>query len=83
MATALPQYFHNPDYKQQEYYQELLNRMLRDWLNINAGFLLPTFTNAEIAVISPTFPPVRIWYNSNLDKLQFIGSSGIQTITSV
>lgn len=82
-VIGLPQYFHNPEYRMQEYYQELLNRMLNDWFNVNTGFLLPTFSNAEIAAIAATYPPVRIWYNSDLDKLQFVGSSGIQTITSV
>jgi hypothetical protein len=81
--TPLPSYFYNQDYKSQEMYQELFNRLLRDWFNINAGFLIPAFTAAQLAIIAPTYPPVRIWYNVDNNVLQFSSSSGIQTITSV
>lgn len=82
----LPPYFHNPDYAQQEYYQELFNRTIASWFNVSLGFQQPIFTNAEVAIIvglaSP--PPLGThWYNSDLDKMQFLGASGVQTITSV
>jgi hypothetical protein len=55
------------------------------------GINPPTFTTAQItALYSATdankkalLPTGSIWYNSELDKLQFKGASAVQTITSV
>jgi hypothetical protein len=65
-----------------EYYNQELNQTLRDNLS-NDGFVPPTLTNAEAAVIATFMPVGTFWYNSDLDKMQFLGSLAIQTITSV
>lgn len=83
----LPQYFNNPDYKAQEFYQELLNRILRSWFSPSNGFFLPPLTNAEVAILlalTPAVEPPRIWFNSDLGKAQLLVAAGtIETITSV
>lgn len=85
--TNLPQYFSNPDYTEQEYYQELFNRILTQWFSGSMGFFQPTFDNAQVAVlVALAVPPVAgtHWYNSDLDKMQFMGAANtVQTITSV
>lgn len=79
----LPKYirFGNDDDK--EGYHELLNLILTTWFNIN-GFYLPPLTNAQATLVFAANPsPGTMWYNSDLDKIQFAGASAIQTITSV
>jgi len=81
----IPPYQQNVDYFQQEHYQQLLNTILSTWFNAT-GFYQPTLTNAEVTalLLLPSPPPVGThWYNSDLDKMQFIGASAVQTITSV
>jgi len=50
------------------------------------GLSPPNFTTAQINAIVAIIPSIvsvgTTWYNSTLDKLQFLGSSGVQTITS-
>lgn len=83
VATNLPQYAANPDYAAQEYYQQLLSAILLQWFNSD-GFFQPTLTNAQAAAVFALSPPLGThWYNSDLDKMQFVGASAIQTITSV
>lgn len=85
-GVNLPQYAANPDYAQQEYYQELLNTILLQWFNSD-GFFLPSLTNAEVATLIATTPaiqPCRIWFNSDLGKAQLLVATGtVETITSV
>lgn len=85
--TVLPQYFSNSSYEAQEFYQELFNRIITQWFNGNNGFFQPTFTNAEVAVLVALPTPLLAgthWYNSDLDKMQFMGAGNtVQTITSV
>ncbi len=81
----LPNYAANPDYAAQEYYQELLNAILTRWFSRD-GFYQPILTNAQAAAVfalSPRPPLGTHWYNSDLDKMQFVGAAAIQTITSV
>lgn len=84
-ALYIPRYAANPDYAEQEYYQQLLNTILTMWFNPN-GFAQPILTNAQVAIIlaDGTIPAGTHWYNSDLDKMQFIGAGNVaQTITSV
>jgi hypothetical protein len=83
-GLVLPQYATNADYTQQEYYQQELNTRLLQWFNAN-GFANATLTQAQVqAVLTlPNPPPIGTrWYNITLDKEQFIGAKGVQTITS-
>ena len=85
IVTDLPPYRADSDYTNQERYQELLNLMLTDWFNPN-GFALPALSNAQVADILALVPvpTQRIWINSNLNKIQFLDTSGtLQTVTSV
>lgn len=54
------------------------------------GINPPSFTTAQITAIAasvppnPTVPIGTIWYNSTLDKLQFLGAGNVvRTVTSV
>lgn len=81
----LPQYREDPLYVNQEGYQRQLNLILTQWFNSN-GFFNPTLTNAQVALLMAMTPAPLIgtrWYNSDLDKEQFVGAMGVQTITSV
>ena len=81
-TSTLPQYAANTDYSAQEYYQQLLNAILLQWFNAD-GFFQPTLTTAQaVAIFALSPPPGTHWYNSDLDKMQFVGRYGIQTITS-
>lgn len=84
--TYLPQYNNDPNYANQEFYQELFNRILRDWFN-NNGFSQPILTDAQVATIVSLNNPLFLgkhWYNSDQDKMQFMGASNtVQQITSV
>ncbi len=86
-ASGLPQYFHNPEYRMQEYYQELLNRILNDWFNVDIGFFLPSLSNADVIrllALTPAIEPPRIWFNTDLGKAQLLVAVGaVETITSV
>ncbi len=86
IVTDLPQYRADSDYTNQERYQELLNLILSQWFNSD-GFFNPTLTNAQVTqVLAATPAPVvgTMWYNSDLDKMQFVGAGNVaQTITSV
>lgn len=84
-SDDLPSYIKNGDYFSQENYHELLNTILREWFN-SSGFFLPTLTDTQvtdlISLLSAPYP-IKIWYNSDQDKLQFLTPSGVvQTITS-
>lgn len=46
------------------------------------GVNVPSFTTVEVAAFPSNVVIGTIWYNSNLDKLQFKGAAAIQTITS-
>ena len=83
----LPQYRADPNYANQEYYQELFNLLLTTWLS-SSGFQIPNLTSAEIAdlLAMPIPPPAgTLVYNVSLDALQFVGGKvpiAMQTITS-
>lgn len=81
----LPQYRRDIEYKDQEGYHELFNLILTQWFNSN-GFFNPTLTNAQVvALLALPQPPLKgtMWYNSDLDKLQFVGAGNVaQTVTS-
>jgi hypothetical protein len=53
------------------------------------GINPPSFTTEQINIIAanispnPPVPVGTIWFNSTMNKLQFLGSIGVQTITSV
>lgn len=85
-TTDLPQYRRDSDYANQESYQELVSLILTSWFN-SAGFYQPTLTTAQVAQLMGQVPPLpngTHWLNSNLNKMQFVDSTGIvQTITSV
>jgi hypothetical protein len=82
----LPQYLNYDDEATERRYQELLNLILTQWFNSN-GFFQPTLTNAQVTAILAMTPAPLVgthWYNSDLDKMQFIGAGNVaQTITSV
>jgi len=84
--NELPQYFRDVDYRDQETYQERLNQQLFDWFNSD-GFSQPVLTNAQVAVIVALNKAEYLgkhWYNSDLDKMQFLGAGNTtQVITSV
>lgn len=81
----LPQYLKFATPEQQERYQAQLNLALTQDFNSN-GLLLPVLDNAQVATLAGLTNIViigRIWLNSDLDKLQFIDTSGtVQTVTS-
>ena len=81
----LPPYRADPNYANQEYYQELFNLLLSTWLS-SSGFQIPNLTTLQIAdLIALTVPPPAgtLVYNKTLDVLQFVGATGaIQTISS-
>ncbi len=84
-GAYIPVYAENSDYTSQEYYQVLLNTTLALWFNPN-GFFQPTLTNAQVAIIvaAGTILAGTHWYNSDLNKMQFMGASNtVQTVTSV
>lgn len=49
------------------------------------GINPPSFTTTQINTFfnDASIPIGTLWYNSNMDKLQFKGASAVQTITSV
>jgi hypothetical protein len=71
----------------QENYNEELNQNLNDNFSDNGWTGPPSLTTAQIMQLvtgPPILPVPTFWYNSTLDKLQFLGSGGlVQTITSV
>ena len=84
-----------PTYVQQEsqeFYHEELNQTLTANFSDNGWTGPPSLTTAQITALltgppalafaSATNPPT-LWYNSTLDKLQFLGAAAVQTITSV
>jgi len=83
VALYIPPYAANADYASQEYYQELLNTILTLWFNPN-GFAQPILTNSQVAIIlaAGTMPIGTHWFNSDIDAEQFLGNSGVQTVTS-
>ncbi len=86
IAGDLPQYLRNPDYTDQEGYQELFNLILTQWFN-SSGFFQPTLTNAQVTQLMAQTPPLANgthWLNSDLNKMQFVDNTGtVQVITSV
>jgi hypothetical protein len=83
--NELPTYILNGDYASQEFYHELLNTILTQWFNSN-GFFNPSLTTAQVAsLLAMDVPPPKgtRWFNSDLDKEQFVGNTGaVQTINS-
>lgn len=83
--TDLPQFIEKQDFSAQETYFQLMSLILTSWFN-SSGFFQPTLTNAEVATLTAMTPQVIVgthWYNSDLDKMQFMGASNtVQTITS-
>lgn len=63
-------------------YNDQLFQALNDRITIY-GVNVPTFTNADVGALPTNLALGTMWYNSDLDKLQFKGAGGIQTITSV
>ena len=85
LKVDLPQFILNGEFQDQTPYFELQELILTQWLSSN-GFQIPSLTTVEItALLALTKPPIvgTLWYNSTLDKLQFLGSSAVQTVTSV
>ena len=81
--TDLPSYLKQ---QSQENYNEEFNQTLRQWFSSN-GFFQPTLTNVQVAALlalSPAPANGLHWLNSDVNKMQFIDSTGmVQTITSV
>jgi hypothetical protein len=81
-AEDLPTYIKNEN---QERYNTLFNQIITDWFN-SSGFFLPTLTNAQVAAlvaITPAIPACRVWFNSNLGKMQILVAPGtVETVTS-
>jgi hypothetical protein len=82
MLTDLPAYIKNSN---QENYNEEFNQTLRQWFNSN-GLLLPSLTSTQVTALlalSVPTPAGTMWYNSTLNKLQFVGAGNTtQVITS-
>lgn len=78
----LPTYIQNSN---QENYNVLFNQIITDWFN-SSGFFLPTLTNAQVAAlvaITPAIPPCRVWFNSDLGKMQIlVAANTVETVTS-
>ena len=85
-VVDLPQYIQVDRIEDQQIYFELLSLILTQWFNSN-GFFQPTLTNAQVTEILALTPAPTVgthWYNSDLDKMQFVGAGNtVQTITSV
>lgn len=92
VANDLPQYNRDPNYENQESYQELLSLVLTAWFSSN-GFFQPTLTDVQVNQLMGISPPLpdgvpplpngTHWLNSTVNKMQFVDSTGIvQTITS-
>ncbi len=86
MPTNLPKYIRHGNDADIENYHELLNLILTLWLNSN-GFQMPQLTATQVTALTALADSTnlaRVWYNSTLDKLQFMGASNtVHTITSV
>lgn len=70
----------------QENYNEELNQTINDNFSDNGWTGPPSLTTDQITDLvtgPPALPVPTLWYNSDLDKLQFLGASAVQTITSV
>jgi hypothetical protein len=82
IPTDLPTYVQQEDNNN---YEQELNQTLRGWLSSN-GWVLPSLDNLQVtALLATTIPPTvgTIWYNSDLNKLQFLGAGNTtQIITS-
>ncbi len=85
-VVNLPTYLDDDSEDVRRVYHQQLNLILLQWFNSN-GFFNPTLTNAQVvAILAMTPAPVvgTMWYNSDLDKMQFVGAGNVaQTITSV
>lgn len=84
-VVDLPQFIARDGFDAQESYFELQELILTQWFNSN-GFFQPSLTNAQVATLMAMTPRPTIgthWYNIDLDKMQFVGASAVQTITSV
>ncbi len=80
----LPQYIRNGDFTNQEIYFELMSLLLTQWFS-SSGFQQPPLTNNQVAALLALPQPPLIgthWYNSDIDAMQFVGVSGVQTVTS-
>jgi len=67
----------------QENFIEELTQTLLDNLS-NNGFVIPAQNTATITSLSLTMPVPTLWYNTDINKLQFSVAAGVvQTITSV
>lgn len=83
----LPQYITQPDFESQQPFFILFFALIYEWFNSN-GFYLPALTNAQAAAMVAQYGvgpwPIKQWYNSDSNKLQFLDATGaIQTVTSV
>lgn len=85
----IPTYIKQHD---QEYYNQELNQTLNENFSDNGWTGPPSLTTAQITALiagPPALPfasvnnPPTLWYNSDLDKLQFLGAAAVQTVTSV
>lgn len=92
-SPALPAFFNmqatdkegklSPDfYLYNDQMFQVLNSRLTIW-----GVVFPPLTNADVAALPANVTIGTTWYNSNLNKLQFLGIIAgvptVQTITSV
>lgn len=56
----------------------LLNQRITEF-----GVNVPSFSSTEVTAFPANVPVGTIWFNNTLDKLQFKGLVGVQTIQSV
>lgn len=76
----IPQYLYGKNEELQRYF-ELLVQILQGGLSDN-GFTIPQQSAANIALIksylfNPIMPPGTIWFNTDINKLEFITTSAI------
>jgi uncharacterized lipoprotein YajG len=65
----------------QENYHELFNQTMQNGLG-NNGWTVPQQNTANITVLASVMPLGTIWYNMDINKLQVLTATGVQTITS-
>lgn len=76
----IPTYIENPN---QENYNEELNQTLRQLLN-EGGWVFPSITTAQSAILEPSLPVASVFFDTNLAKLRVKTAAGVlETIQSV
>jgi len=82
----LPPFIKRGNFEEQENFFELFFAILQSWFNSN-GFYLPTLTSTQVTALVAQYGsgpwPIKLWYNSTNNVLQFLDATGaVQTITS-